>query len=896
MPAYKFTWDHFDDQTVTALAKAEGYDRDHHHELSARDYLAGQVKRPTGAFVSEHRDVLVRHWLPDYAGLKHIVDRLLDAGVGPLGSPRSKSGYLEYISKTRRSKTFRATLRAAMIQFGDRASIDADDVMDDSFVPRFAVLDIAKQVPDQRKPFRHQVAAWERMSANLAKAESTKVFQGMLVMPTGAGKTFTAVQWLAREVLSRGMQVLWLAHRSELLRHAASEFQTSAAMVDPKIGKLRVRVVSGEHCSASQIDPADHVVIASISSLRYSQDIRDELLNNPRTFVVIDEAHHAPAKSYRDVIQVLRKQQAWRLLGLTATPTRTVESERSTLSGLFGGNIIHQVTLRELIEGGILARPTLVRVETNADVEAGITEDDRAHAYRFQDLSERWLQRIADMADRNKVIVRHYLDHRERYGCTIMFAVNVVHAALLAAQLREHGVRADYVASYRPDNTEGDPSERIEALRSGDLEVLVNVQLLTEGVDVPNAKTIFLTRPTGSEILFRQMVGRALRGPDAGGTTEAYLVSFEDCWATYSNWERPFDLLMPELVAIAEPKPAAAAKVVEAALEWLPWDVIRSAAARLYATPIDQRADVFDIISHGWYLLEREEPDEDPICTSIPVYEHQVPCVEALLDDLYRRSIRGRINLETQYIEYFGDCDDPTLPERHFEALVGHWLDGGDRPKHNALADRSICDPLLVAQRIRDQDLGERARTTLVTDSYTSLAKTIYPTLRDYSSAIEDALHELRFPQDSTRRVRGVPLFEPPSDIQMRPGQHDLDVLMKETLERGRELLGLGAEVELGGGIQIEWTHRLIKGWYAMAYYETETPHGEGRIRVNRLLNSADVSAETLRYLLWHEYLHLFLKVGHTKLFRQHERMWPTWTEGDREMGTINERFGVQYW
>ena len=895
MPAYKFTWDHFDDQTVKALAEAEGYEP-RHHDLSARDYLAVRVKRPTDTFVYNHRDVLVRYWLPQYPGLKLIVDRLIDAGVGPMGSPRSTSGYLQYISGTRRSKTLRATLRDAMIRFGDRDRVQTDDATDDSFVPRFAVLDVAKQAPDLRKPFPHQIAAWERMSANLAKAESTKIFQGLLVMPTGAGKTFTAVRWLAQEVLSRGMRVLWLAHRSELLRHAAAEFQNCAGMVDRKIDKLRVRVVSGDHCAASMIDPSDHVVVASISSLRYSQAIRDQLLADPRTFVVIDEAHHAPAKSYRDVIQVLRQQKAWRLLGLTATPTRTAEAERSTLSELFGGNIIHQVMLRDLIERGILARPTLVRVETAADVEVGITEDDREHAYRFQDLSESWLQRIGEMTDRNNVIVRHYLEHRERYGRTIMFAVNIDHAALLAERLREHGVRADYVASYRPDGSEGVPTERIEALRSGDIEVLVNVQMLTEGVDVPNVKTVFLTRPTGSEILFRQMVGRALRGPDAGGTTDAYLVSFEDHWATYSNWEHPFDLLTPELVAVAEPPAAAATQLVEAALDWLPWELIRSTAAHLYATPIDQRADVFDVIPHGWYLLEREDPDEDPVCTSIPVYEHQVPCIEALLDDLYRRSIRGRINLETQYLEYFGDCDHPKLPERDFEAMVGHWLDGGDRPLHNALVERTRCDPHVVAQQIRDSDLGERARTALVGESYTSLAKTIYPTLRDYSSAIEDALHELRFPSESTRRLRGVPVFEPPVDLQMRPGQHDLRVLLEETLERGRELLGLGSEADLGAGIQLEWTHRLIKGWYAMAYYDSETPHGAGLIRVNRLLNSADVSAETLRYLLWHEYLHLHLKGGHTKQFREFERRWQTWVEGDREMESINERYGVQYW
>ena len=65
---------------------------------------------------------------------------------------------------------------------------------------------------------------------------------------------------------------------------------------------------------------------------------------------------------------------------------------------------------------------------------------------------------------------------------------------------------------------------------------------------------------------------------------------------------------------------------------------------------------------------------------------------------------------------------------------------------------------------------------------------------------------------------------------------------------------------------------------------------------MNRLLNSRDVSAETIRFLLWHEFLHTHLRQGHTPTFRDHERRWPGVVEADRELDTLNERFGVQYW
>ncbi len=82
-------------------------------------------------------------------------------------------------------------------------------------------------------------------------------------------------------------------------------------------------------------------------------------------------------------------------------------------------------------------------------------------------------------------------------------------------------------------------SEKIKRFRNGDLEVLINVEMLTEGTDLPNVQTVFLTRPTTSTILMTQMIGRALRGQKAGGTEKAYLVSFIDNWENKINWVNP---------------------------------------------------------------------------------------------------------------------------------------------------------------------------------------------------------------------------------------------------------------------------------------------------------------------------------------------------------------------
>lgn len=500
--------------------------------------------------------------------------------------------------------------------------------------------------------------------------------------------------------------------------------------------------------------------MASVASLARRAEIREQLLADPKLFVVIDEAHHAPAKTYHDIIRQLQRQKRFRVLGLTATPTRTAEDEQSELSRLFGGNVLYQVDMRRLIERGTLARPILVRVETTADVEAELTDDDRAHIARFGEISEEALDRIAGLALRNSVIVDHFMTERARYGKTLIFAVNVRHAAMLAERLREQGVSADYVASHRPDGTEGDPGALIQAFRDGRLDVLVNVQMMTEGVDVPDIQTVFITRPTQSEILFRQMVGRALRGPVAGGTKEAYLVSFEDQWRQYRDWEHPFELV-PDIVEQVEGPVTPKVALTEAVQAVLPWDVIRATAARMREISIDQKADAFDAIPHGSYVLERQEPGEDAYRRIITVYDHQRECWEALLGDLYRRTARGDIGSEAQHEEYFADCDEPAATFQDCEAIIQHWRAGADRPVYVAIDGRDSCDPYMVALEIKAQELGETDRTDLIERRYGPLARAIYPSLREFSSAVDDARYEQRYPDESTRCVRAVPIFAP---------------------------------------------------------------------------------------------------------------------------------------
>jgi hypothetical protein len=245
---------------------------------------------------------------------------------------------------------------------------------------------------------------------------------------------------------------------------------------------------------------------------------------------------------------------------------------------------------------------------------------------------------------------------------------------------------------------------------------------------------------------------------------------------------------------------------------------------------------------------------------------------------------------EALYEEFFADCDVPAPSPHLVGMLVQHLVRGGPTPEYHDLAGRRACDPHELATHITQENLGYREISSLIERSYTGPARAIYPSLREYRVAVEDALYDLDHPDDKTRPIRAIPIFEPRADDQLTPGPaHDLDGLMREVLATGAGLLDLPM-IEFPG--TLEWSRRLLKGWYGMAYYRENPP----RIRINCLLDSPNISVSTLRFLLWHEFLHVQLNSGHTKTFREYERRWPGCLDADRELDTLNEKFGVPYW
>lgn len=238
------------------------------------------------------------------------------------------------------------------------------------------------------------------------------------------------------------------------------------------------------------------------------------------------------------------------VLGLTATPVYSDTSKQGWLTKLFPDGILAQARAAELMAAGVLARPHAVPRKTrfeptfeNRDYEKWVGSS--------KDIPDYLIDELADSAERNAFIALEYAENREKYRKTIIFTDRWYQCEAIAEALDKHDIKAGCVYSHvdaslatvaqRKKRDRDENARVLERFRKNELSVLINVRMLTEGTDIPDAQTVFLTRQTTSRILLTQMVGRAMRGPKFGGTKDAYIVSFEDDWRQQIQWAG-FDL------------------------------------------------------------------------------------------------------------------------------------------------------------------------------------------------------------------------------------------------------------------------------------------------------------------------------------------------------------------
>lgn len=599
----------------------------------------------------------------------------------------------------------------------------------------------------KRVPYEHQKEAMRAL--DLLNRESS--FSTMIVLPTGGGKTYTAVNWLLRHAVDKGSKVLWIAHRHMLLNQAAQAFADNAfSSAMPNVGSFTYRIVSGhkDHAKASSISLQDDVIIASKDSLRSQLErVNRWLSGQTDAFLVVDEAHHATAKTYRQLIELLvNSVPHLKVIGLTATPFRTLESERGLLSKIFKDGVVdgrvvrddvgiaYQIGLQDLINRFILARPYIDACQTEEHFGDSLGARDIDLMRRFDRIPDKVAMQMVASRERNRLIVETYVKNREKYGKTILFAVNIKHAVTLQELFSAAGVKSDYVVSTLKDDdtgksrTQAENDAVLERYSSGDLEVVINVNILTEGVDLPKTQSVFLTRPTSSTIMMTQMVGRALRGTKAGGTDKCYIVTFMDGWDERVAWVNPSTLYSGD-TTFAEEDPHERER---AEIQTISISMIREFAQILDSTVDTKYLEAIPFVERiplGMYVFSYTEQGEEgnegaDVSCQVMVYSSTQAAYERFVgnlsvltsgcvpeDEEFASDLLVRELTSTAERQYFSKDLVPPYRRGDIASIIRYYIQFGTAPTFYPFdqIDRNRLDVGAIARTIVDKDMGSRA-------------------------------------------------------------------------------------------------------------------------------------------------------------------------------------------
>jgi superfamily II DNA or RNA helicase len=323
----------------------------------------------------------------------------------------------------------------------------------------------------------------------------------LVEVATGGGKRRILNDFLAARVLAAGARALVVTKDWPLVLQNADDLVARHDGALERIGFV------GDRDAAKLFHPVTYGAAASIvyTTIQTWHARKDRNFVGAEFDVVcIDESHWGEHGALYTAL--FRRYASATFVGTTATPRKSSGFRRVGPAYPF----------MALVDRGFLARPEVRTVRTNIDWAPAV-------ASCHSDFLPSSLVRLGDIRARNELIVSTYLGDAATFGKTIMFACSIEHATVLAAMLREKGVAAAALHSKLL------PEQRQQVM--GDfvgsgIAVLANMAMLTHGIDIPDVRSIFLARPTRSDILFSQMIGRGAR--KAEGKEAFFIVDFSD--------------------------------------------------------------------------------------------------------------------------------------------------------------------------------------------------------------------------------------------------------------------------------------------------------------------------------------------------------------------------------
>lgn len=335
--------------------------------------------------------------------------------------------------------------------------------------------------------------SFQRVAVKAISKDFSKKINGrfLLVIPTGGGKTYTAVKAIC-SIFDEGIldpkkdKVFWTAHRDELKTQAIETFEKFLNENDTNV-TFDKNIIVEMLSQSSKILDADKAV----------------------KLVVIDEAHHSAAKSY----QPLFDKKSLGILGLTATPSRhdglPLSYEKESFS----------IGFPDLVKKGIILKPEIETV--------------KGETYDITDIGKDADLEQLDNEIRNKKIINSLINNVEKFTKVIIYVGTTSHAKnlyerIMKSELVKYYVSISYVLGGGVNSRCQDRKDYIDQEKKYKRSIIINVQVLTEGYDDPSVNTVVMATPSKSKLYYMQSIGRAIRCDPQDSLKKAYVVEIVD--------------------------------------------------------------------------------------------------------------------------------------------------------------------------------------------------------------------------------------------------------------------------------------------------------------------------------------------------------------------------------
>jgi len=364
----------------------------------------------------------------------------------------------------------------------------------------------------------------------------------MIQMPTGAGKTALAMHSIydfLRVSEEENPLIVWMAHTDELCEQAIESFKLGWSGAGTKEVNL-LRLWGNTKKDLDQLPKTPVFAVASFqtanSMIKTKKGKLFDLflkIRDRSSLLVVDEAHMALASTYNDAIRFFAGINC-KIIGLTATPGRhgidedTEETEK--LADYFERNILNlnefckdKTPIKYLQDRKILSKVERLVLQTNFDLNFTNSEIKKLESTGL--LSDKKLKESGDDTRRTHLIIDQIQKLVEKKRKILVFSPSKDSSDTYASLLKAKNIKAESVTGDTPFSTR---KRSVADFSDGKIDVLINYGVFTTGFDDPKIDCVVVARPTYSVVLYSQMIGRGLRGPENNGTEDCLLVDVLD--------------------------------------------------------------------------------------------------------------------------------------------------------------------------------------------------------------------------------------------------------------------------------------------------------------------------------------------------------------------------------